>query len=244
MRYIIYTRVSKNRQTVENQLKECREYVYKITQKGDEVIEFSEPDTSTRKPMLKRKKLMEMMAKLRSGDQLVVYKVDRLARDPQELINIYCDIRRAGIDIYGLHDPNLTTETICIYAFIAASERKNTQIRTVSALNLKKANMERVGATWYGYRLDETQLSTRESAKSYGKPYRLLPNDDEQKNLGTMIELCSQGLSCQDITNELARRGVVNRAGNPFQKMSVYRILMRMGKIQRSPKALAIGSRR
>ena len=88
MRYIIYTRVSTNKQSVENQLQECREYVYKLTKKGDEVLEFSEPDSSTKKPMRNRKKLIEMIEKVREGDKLIVYKVDRLARDPQELINI------------------------------------------------------------------------------------------------------------------------------------------------------------
>lgn len=230
MRYIIYTRVSTNKQTVENQLRECREYVYKITQKGDEVIEFSEPDSSTSKPMASRKKLQEMIARLRKGDQLVVYKVDRLARDKQELINIFCDIRKMGVEIVGLRDPGLTLneESICIYAFIACSERKNIQERTKTGLNRKRADGERVGATWYGYRLDETKLNNREGAKSEGKPYLLLEDEIESKQVGLMVDWFRQGYSYGQIAHELESKGFRSRAGTPVNKSTVYRVLRRL----------------
>lgn len=238
MRYIIYTRVSTNKQTVENQLKECREYVYKLTQKGDEVIEFAEPDTSSKKPMKQRRKLLEMMARLRPGDQLIVYKVDRLARDKQELINIYCDIRKKGVEIVGLHDPSLNEESICIYAFIACTERKNIQERTKSGLARKRANGERVGATIYGYSLDETKLqTTKPDAHSYNKPFLLVPNEKEAQQVQVMLDLYDQGKSFSEISLELDSRGFRNRAGNPVHKMTVYRILKRLGKLRPAPMA-------
>lgn len=241
MRYVIYTRVSTNKQTVENQLKECREHVYKVMQKGDEILEFSEPDSSTRKPMKNRKKLMEMMAELRRGDKLIVYKVDRLARDPQELINIYCDLRRAGVDIVGLNDPSLNEQSICIYAFIACTERDNIKVRTISGLNRKRANMERVGTTWYGYSLDMMKISTRENTKSEGKPYLLLPNSKEQEQIQIMMDCYSQGMSFSEIANELKARGHTNRLGNPIHKMTIYRILKRLGKLNQAPLTQAVG---
>ncbi len=242
MRYIIYTRVSTNKQTVENQLKECREYVYKITQKGDEVIEYAEPDSSTKKPMHLRKKLIEMMNNLRKGDQLIVYKVDRLARDKQELINIYCDIRKKGVEIVGLHDPSLNEESICIYAFVACTERKNIQTRTISGLNRKRANGERVGATLYGYKLDESKLQlTKPEAHSYNKPFLLVRNEEEAKQVELMVELYEQGKSFSEIALELGSRGFRNRANNPVHKMTVYRILKRLGKLRPAPMAELYG---
>ncbi len=237
MRYIIYTRVSTNKQTVENQLRECREYVYKITQKGDEVIEFSEPDSSTSKPMASRKKLLEMMSRLRKGDQLVVYKVDRLARDKQELINIFCDITKLGVEIVGLKDPSLSDDTILMYAMIAYHERKNIQERTKSGLNLKKANMERVGSTWYGYKLDETKLSERKLAKSEGKPYLLLEDENESRQVALMVDWFGQGYSYGQIAHELENAGFRSRAGTPVNKSTVYRVLRRLGKQRQVPKA-------
>lgn len=238
MRYIIYTRVSTNKQTVENQLKECREYVYKLTQKGDEVIEFSEPDSSTKKPMRNRKKLIEMMAKLRKGDQLIVYKVDRLARDKQELVNIFCDIKKMGVDIYGIKDPSLSDDTILMYAMIASAERKNIIDRTVSALNKKRSAGERVGGTIYGYNLDKDKLQlTRENAHSYKKPFILVKNEEESKQIDIMIDLYQKGKSFSEICSELSAQGYRNRAGNEIQKMTVYRILKRLGKLNQDPMA-------
>jgi len=237
MRYIIYTRVSTNKQTVENQLRECREYVYKITQKGDEVIEFSEPDSSTSKPMASRKKLLEMISRLRKGDQLVVYKVDRLARDKQELINIFCDITRMGVEIVGLKDPSLNDDTILMYAMIASHERKNIKTRTISGLDLKKSKMERVGTTWYGYALDETKLNTRNGAKSEGKPYLLVEDESESKQVALMVDWFSEGYSYGQIAHELESKGFRNRKGKPVTKMTVYRVLRRLGKQRPIPMA-------
>lgn len=240
MRYIIYTRVSTNKQTVENQLKECREYVYKLTHKGDEVIEFAEPDSSTKKPMRNRKKLIEMIEKVRPGDKLIVYKVDRLARDPQELINIYCNMVDKGVEVYGLYDPALDRQTICIYAFMAASERNNVQVRTRSALNRKRANGERVGGTWYGYSLDQSKLQTaRENAHSYNKPYILVPEEHEQSQVNLMVEMHRQGASYGEIVSELETRGFRNRKGNPVHKSTVWRVLKRLEKQNPAPKELA-----
>lgn len=239
MRYIIYTRVSTNKQTVENQLKECREYVYKITQKGDEVIEFSEPDSSTKKPMKNRKKLIEMISKLRKGDQLVVYKVDRLARDKQELINIYCDIKKMGVEIFGIKDPSLNDETILMYAMIASHERKNIIDRTISGLNRKRANGERVGATWYGYKLDETKIqNTKQEAHSYQKPYILIQDNREAEQVELMVRLHREGCSYGEIATELDAKGHKNREGNPVHKSTVYRILKRLEKQNPTPKEL------
>ncbi len=229
MRYVIYTRVSTNKQTVENQIHICREYVYKLRQKGDEILEFSEPDKSTQRPMSQRKKLLEMMSNLRSGDQLVVYKVDRLARDKQELINIYCDIRKKGVQIIGIRDPSLNEESICIYAFVACTERKNIQERTRDGLRRKKAQGERTGSTMYGYRLDETKLQTREDCQSYGKPYLLIPDDREQEHIKVMKEMYENGASFGDIMREFKARGWKNRNGNTIHKSGISKILSRLG---------------
>jgi DNA invertase Pin-like site-specific DNA recombinase len=226
---------------VENQIRECREYVYKIAQKGDEVIEFSEPDSSTKKPMAHRKKLIEMMARLRKDDQLVVYKVDRLARDKQELVNIYCNISKIGVEIVGLKDPSLSDDTILMYAMIAYAERKNIQQRTVSGLNRKKSNMERVGTTWYGYRLDESQLNDRQGAKSEGKPYKLLEDEAESKQVALMVDWLAAGYSYGQIAHELSAKGFQNRKGNPVEKSTVYRVLRRLGMERPIPMVEGVG---
>lgn len=229
MRYIIYTRVSTNKQTVENQLHSCREYVYKLKDDGDKIIEFSEPDKSTMLPMKRRRKLIEMMDSLHAGDTLVVYKVDRLARDPQELINIYCNIVDKGINVRGVADPHLDKGSICIYAFIAYQERKNIQERTRNGLERKRANGEMVGGLRYGYRLDETKLQEyRDNVHSYGKPYLLLEEEREQEQVKIMVEMSREGASYGEIAQALRDRGYVNRKGKPVHKSTVFRVLRRL----------------
>jgi DNA invertase Pin-like site-specific DNA recombinase len=238
MRYVIYTRVSTKKQTVENQLHACREYIYKIRGKGDEIIEFSEPDKSTMKPITQRKILVKMMESLRSGDRLIVYKVDRLAREPKELVNIYCDLVDRGIDIRGVADADLDKGKICIYAFIAYQERKNIQERTKDGLKRKSCNGERIGTLKYGYSLDPTTTqAVRKDVHSYGKPYLLIPEENEQKQVSLMEEMYRQGMSYGEIVRELDARGFRNRAGNPVQKMTVHRILKRLGKLRPAPMA-------
>lgn len=238
MRYIIYTRVSSNKQTVENQLHECRQYVYRLRQKGDEIIEFSEPDKSTQKPMAQRKKLMEMLSKIRKGDQLVVYKVDRLARDKQELVNIYCNIKKMGVEIFGIKDPSLNDDTILMYAMIASHERTNIQQRTKSGLERKRANGEKVGGNRYGYSVDQTQLQTqRETVHSFNKPYLVIPEPIEAQQVALMAQLHREGHSYGEIERVLEEKGFRNRKGNPVHKSTVYRVLKRLNNENQAPQA-------
>lgn len=229
-RYIIYTRVSTKKQTVENQLFDCRNYVNQIKDPQDQVIEFCEPDKSTMLPLERRHRLMAMLKTLRQGDNLIVYKVDRLARHPQELINIYFKIvKDLKVNLISIRDQHINDQNICIYAFIASSERDSIQKRTADGLKRKKENRERVGSTLYGFKLDKTKLQTREHVPSTGKPYLLIPDEEESKQVDLMITLYNKGYSYSQIAEELKERGFMNRKGNPIHKKSVWKILDRLG---------------
>ena len=89
MRYVVFSRVSTKLQTVENQIRECLDYVESSKQDNDEIVRFDEPETSSRIPMDERVKLQEMLNFVKKGDTLVIYKLDRLARDGEELVYIY-----------------------------------------------------------------------------------------------------------------------------------------------------------
>ena len=54
-------------------------------------------------------------------------------------------------------------------------------------------------------------------------------NEDEQLVLDTVAELRAAGLSQRGIVAELAARGLLSRAGAPFQKTQVARMLTRAG---------------
>jgi DNA invertase Pin-like site-specific DNA recombinase len=235
--------VSTKLQTVDNQIKECLEYVEKIKQEGDEIIQFDEPETSSRIPMDERVKLKEMLDSVKKGDTLVIYKLDRLARDGEELVYIYrSKLIKKGINVVSLYEPHIDNANIHIYAFLGETERNNIRVRTKSGLKRKQANMEKVGTVWYGYKTDETRLQLhKENTHSYGKPYLLIPDETEQRGLSLMIDWHKQGMSYQEIADALDSKGYKNRKGKPFQKMSVYRILQRQEMQCLTPKAQAFG---
>src|SRR5260221_11477314 len=121
-RYFIHTRVSTNVQKVENQFLECKNLVDDIWQHGDELFQFSGPETSSRKSIANRPILTEMLDTLMDGDILVIYKLDRLAREGQELINIYCNLLDKGVTIHSVYEPAADKQYVHIIAFVAMIE--------------------------------------------------------------------------------------------------------------------------
>lgn len=239
MRYIIFTRVSTGKQTTESQIMECRNYVNSVKKDDDELFEFDEPATSTRLSIEERPILKSTLEFLKKGDTLVVYKLNRLARAGDELVTIYTNLMKKGVRLCSLYEKQIDEMMIHAYAMVGQAERRNIRESTISGLNRKKAKMERVGTTWYGYRLDETQLSPYVDAKSKGKPYKLIPDEREQETLSVMINLYQQGESYQKIADNLTEKGYMNRKGNPFNKMTIYRILLRLEKSGQIPMPLS-----
>lgn len=226
----MYTRVSSDKQTTENQRLACTNYIRKIIQPGDQLFSFDEGHRTTRLPRHKRPVLCKMLDFMEPGDMLVTWKIDRLGRDQEEIISIYYEItRHRGVTLkcLGTGD-NLSNVTVGVFAIVADQERDNIQSNTINGLARKKANKEKTGTCPYGYKTDETQLQlTREFAKSFNKPYKLIPDDEEQKTIAMMVELRDSGHSYDEITLELFNRGRFNRNGQQFHKGTVYRVLQR-----------------
>lgn len=239
MRYVIFSRVSTSMQTTENQIWECRNYVNTVKKPGDEVIEFDEPETSTRLKPDKRPVLKAMREFVKKGDTLVVYKMNRLARDSEEMIVIYNELLRKHVNVYSINEPKLDKSIICVFAMVAEMERESIRKTTVTGLKRKQAMMEKVGTTWYGYKEDPTKLQEREKVRSTGKPYLLIPDEQEAAQVELMYELHQQGYSYGQIANELEARGFRNRKGNPVQKMTVYRVLQRVKMRNQVPMAVS-----
>lgn len=229
MRYVIFSRVSTSMQTTENQIWECRNYVNSIKKDDDEILEFDEPETSTRLKPDARPVLKAMREFVKRGDTLIVYKMNRLARDSEEMIVIYNELLRKGVNVYSINEPKLDKSIICVFAMVAEMERESIRKTTQTGLRRKQAMMEKVGTTWYGYTTDETKLQTREKVRSTNKPYLLIPNPKEEEQVNLMKELYRGGYSFGQIERELAEKGYTNREGNPVHKMTVHRVLSRLG---------------
>lgn len=228
MKYIIYSRVSTKKQQTIAQVQKCIDYVNGVKQSGDEIIFFDEEDKTTRLPWQKRTKLKEMLDKIKPGDTLVVYSLDRIARKGTELSHIYVELlTEKGIKVISLLQPYVGTAQIYIHAFIAEMEREHISIKTKDALIEKQNRLEKVGTEWYGFKTDPNILNPNENARTHKKPYKLIPDNKEFEACTLMIRLQSEGYSYQQIAEKLSDLGYANRAGKPFQKMTVYRVLQR-----------------
>ena len=100
MKVAIYTRVSTQQQTVENQLLE----LYEVCERNDWTVveEYSEVISGT-KGVDERSELERMLidASRRKFDKVVIWSVDRVARSMKHLIQVLSQLDDLDIDIYS-----------------------------------------------------------------------------------------------------------------------------------------------
>lgn len=228
MRYIIYTRVSTKKQTTLAQIQKCTDYVNAIKNADDPIIYFDEAEKTTRLEWKKREKLKQMMEFIRPGDTLVVYSLDRIAREGVELGYLYeKKLVSKGIKVVSLLQPYVGPAQIHIHAYVAEMEREHARVKTKDALKEKQNRFEKVGKEWFGFKTDPAILNMNENARTYKKPYKLIPDEKEYPAVLEMIKLYDEGLSYQKIADSLNSLGYTNRQNKPIQKMTVYRIMLR-----------------
>lgn len=213
MKYLIYLRVSTDEQDVKTQEDLC---ISRAKSSGctDYQI-FSDPDMSSRIKMDKRTGLQALLAALKPGMNVLVYKLDRLSRDVIEMITIYRMIKAKKCFIESLNDSNADDEFMMnLWGALAQKERSDISVRTKAKLAHKKKKGELTGTAPYGYKVGDDGV-------------KLVPNEHEQKGLNLMFTWFEQKLSFREITRALEEAGHFNRKGEPFQLNSVYRIITR-----------------
>ena len=91
-----------------------------------------------------RPQLEQMLAQLRSGDVLVVWKLDRLGRSLTHLVQLVNQLLAQGVGLQSLNDPIDTTSAqgrlmFNIFASLAEFERELIQERTQAGLKSARA---------------------------------------------------------------------------------------------------------
>ncbi len=231
MKYLIYLRVSTEKQSVEMQKQTIFNYLNSKHRDGAYTYElFSDPDVSSGKDILKREGLQQMLKSIQKGDIVVVYKLDRIARDILEMVGTYRKITgELGATVHSLNDPHCDEFSVGLMGVLAQKERSDIRTRTRNALKTKKANGERYsGQLPYGYTLHETHMvPIKVGDQIVFKKGVLVQAKTEQAAIELMRECQAAGSSYGEIAKILDNRGYKNRQGKPFQKMTVYRILSR-----------------
>lgn len=139
MQYI-YSRVSCDSQKTENQVSKLRE-LYPNAAIVEEIASGAK-----QRPLLR-----ELIAKLSTGDELIVYALDRLGRRTSEILLLIEDLDRRGIVLKSVREGisydsitgKLVTQILCS---IAEMERGLISSRTKLALEARRKQGVRLGA--------------------------------------------------------------------------------------------------
>jgi len=97
-----------------------------------------------------RPELKKLLGSLRKGDQVVVWKLDRLGRSLRDLVDLVALFHEQGVNFVSLHDHiNTTTATgrftFNIFASLAEFEREIIRERTKAGLDAAKARGRKGG---------------------------------------------------------------------------------------------------
>lgn len=148
---------------------------------------------------------------------VVVYKLDRLARNTIECLEISQRFDSCGASLHSICE-KLDTSTamgrffFTLTASLAEMERGIISERTSAALAQKRANGERTGGQVpYGF------VGTDDG--------RLLVDYTEQRTIDRVFELRSTGLGYGSICQKLFNEGYRSRKGGRFVRNQIVRIL-------------------
>ena len=196
-----------------------------VDQNGRKLIaEYVEVETGKSKD---RPELAKALAHAkRSKAQLVVAKLDRLARN----VAFTSALMESKVDFVACDNPHANKFTIHILAAVAEHEAEQISERTKVALAAAKARGVKLGSArpghWNG-REDKRQAGLKKARKAASKVLREAFDDSYADLFPIVAELHSGGNSLQAIANELNEQGHTTRNGKSWNRMQVSRVLKR-----------------
>ena len=227
-RAIGYIRCSTHEQAdsglgLEVQAQRIRAY---CTLKGLALDIITDAGVSGGKPLASRdggRELLEAIHK-RKADAVVMLKLDRGFRDAADCLNTIGDWEKTGIALHVIDLGGNAIDTtsaagrfmLVVLAGAAEMERNLTRERTRSAMAVKRANGQRVGAVPYGFDVADDGTT-------------LIPNESEQAVIQDIRAMRSKGLTLERIAEALTERGVHTKTGKSqrWTHQAVARILKR-----------------
>lgn len=176
----------------------------------------SDQGTSGSAPLEAREGLLEAIGAVKAGDAsgIVVYRLDRLARDLMVQETILADLRRGGGDLYSTSagEQDFLTDDEAdpsrklirqILGAVAEYERAMIRLRLRAGKHAKRAQGGYIGGKIpIGYRLTDDGL--------------LVIDEAEQQAIRRMRELRSQGSTIRGIRDALSADGLYPRSGGEW----------------------------
>ena len=144
----------------------------------------------------------------RKAEEVVMLKLDRMFRNAGDCLTTVEQWERSGIALHVVDMGGNAIDTtsaagrfmLVVLAGAAEMERNLTRERTKSAMAIKRANGERIGAVPYGHDLASDDIT-------------LIPNESEQAVLSEIRVMRSKGATLRKIAETLTARCVPTKTG-------------------------------
>jgi site-specific DNA recombinase len=155
------------------------------------------------------------MVREKQVQTVIIYKLDRLARNTVEALEIAKLMDAKGVGLHSITEKLDTKSAIgrfffTLMASLAEMERCLISERIVSAMDRKRELGQVCGHPPYGMKAIDG---------------RLVPDQEEQSIIGRILELRAQRISIYEIADILKREGRVNRRGRAIAKTQVHSII-------------------
>lgn len=228
MKYVIYCRVSTNKQgrsglSLESQQNVCNSYVSSMN--GEILNTFIEVESGKKRGRIELIKALELCRK--EDAELVVAKLDRLARDVEFTFSIF----NSGIKIYFCDFPQMNTFTLGVFAAYGQYEAELISKRTKAALKVAKDKGTLLGCNSPKYKekinisehLYNCRIKAAESKREMSEN-----NENNKRAIAFISELKkSSSLTWYEIAEKLNKTGFKTSNGKEFTSGNAYNIYNR-----------------
>jgi DNA invertase Pin-like site-specific DNA recombinase len=217
-RVVSYLRVSTDRQDLESQQLEIETYTKKLGIKVDEWIEV---EMSSRKSFDKRK-IDNLLSKLKKGDVLIVSELSRLSRSIREIHNILHILMEKKINLHVIKqnivtngENDMTTKIlVTVLSMVSEMERELISQRTKNGLELVKKRGKKLGNPNIRTHVERI----KEESEKWAERYRSL-----------ITGFVNSGLTQRQIVEELNKLKIQTRRGSEWRLVTLQRVIKRLG---------------
>lgn len=169
-----------------------------------------------------RPALQQALQAVGKGAALVVYKLDRLARNTVDALTIAEQLDKQGVSLHSMSEKLDTGSAIgrfffTLMASLAEMERGIISERTAAAHAHKRAKGEATGHAPFGFTVTEQG--------------RLAPESAEQHTLTVIAELVARGVSQRQIVERLNQQGHKAKRGGIWTRASLRSVLKTSGRL-------------